>query len=85
MVRGWLVAQAGAVQSRQLLFVSEHIYAHMHRYMRMRDTVIEGLGFRNIPEAVVRRGHAECHDTTLQRPTRRPSLPTPDATQRTFV
>jgi hypothetical protein len=40
MVRGWLVAQAGAVQSRQLLFVSEHIYAHMHRYMRMRDTVI---------------------------------------------
>ena len=59
MVRGWLVAQAGAVQSRQLLFVSEHIYAHMHRYMRMRDTVIEGLGFRNIPEAVVRGGHAE--------------------------
>jgi hypothetical protein len=26
-----------------------------------------------------------CHDTTLRRPTRRPSLPTPDATQRTFV
>jgi hypothetical protein len=28
---------------------------------------------------------AECHDTTLRRLTRRPSLPTPDATQRTFV
>ena len=26
-----------------------------------------------------------CHDTTLRRPTRRPSLPTPNATQRTFV
>ncbi len=26
-----------------------------------------------------------CHDTTLRCPTRRPSLPTPDATQRTFV
>jgi hypothetical protein len=26
-----------------------------------------------------------CHDTTLRRLTRRPSLPTPDATQRTFV
>jgi hypothetical protein len=28
---------------------------------------------------------AECHDTTLRRLTRHPSLPTPDATQRTFV
>jgi hypothetical protein len=26
-----------------------------------------------------------CHDTTLRRLTRRPSLPTPDVTQRTFV
>jgi hypothetical protein len=28
---------------------------------------------------------SSCHDTTLRRPTRRPSLPTTDATQRTFV